>query len=396
MVAAILTASAGAGVIKGCGHAWLHDGDTDMQARVFEYQLFRDGIYPNPRIDVSPPTRSRRFTVYPPYALPQFIPFFEPGGKLQGRVMIEMLSALSLGVMGAWGWRRFRPWGVPMAAIAAVSGGAIAGNSNCFALGQFSIICMGFVALQLILLERGRPVAAGICWALAMIKPQIAIAFAPLFLFGEGVVGLLTGIGILLALSLGACAWTEVSPFALVDEWLFRSRLKFNADGGLPALYAQWVSLNQRFLVGIGLATIAAGGLWLQRYASRRGSIDRLLAAAVIPVLCMITIYHRNYDHVMLWPLLLATLEQALARRQRIDAFVAVATAVSLFAPERLFGLVPFAVEARALVWIGAAVHLFRTRGLSPGGQSPLEAAAPHNAEPLGGDLQGCDRGSQA
>ena len=395
-MAGILAASAGAGFIKGCRHAWLHDGDTDMQARVAEYQLFRDGIYPNPRIDVPPPPRSRRFTVYPPYALPQFIPFFEPGGKLQGRVIIEIVSALSLGVMAAWGWRRFRPWGVPMAAIAAVSGGAIAGNSNCFALGQFSIICMGLVAMQLILLERGRPVAAGICWALAMIKPQIAIAFAPLFLIGEGVVGLLAGIGILLALSLGACAWTEVPPSALVDEWLFRSRLKFNADGGLPALYAQWVGLNQRLLVGIGLATIAAGGLWLQRHASRRGSIDRLLAAAVIPVLCMITIYHRNYDHVMLWPLLLATLEQALARRQRIDAFVAIATAVSLLAPERLFGLVPFAVEARALIWIGAAVHLLRARGLSPLAPRPLEAAAPSSDEPVAGGLQGCDRGSQA
>ena len=256
MVAGILAASAGAGVIKGCRHAWLHDGDTDMQARVAEYQLFRDGIYPNPRIDVSPPTRSRRFTVYPPYALPLFIPFFEPGGKLQGRVIIEIVSALSLGVMAAWGWRRFRPWGVPMAAI-------------------------------------------------------------------------------------------------------------------------------------------AAGGLWLQRHGSRRGSIDRLLAAAVIPVLCMITIYHRNYDHVMLWPLLLATLEQALARRQRIDALVAIATAVSLFAPERLFSLVPFAAEARALVWIGAAVHLLRARGLSPLAPRPLEAAAPSSDEPVAGDLQGCDRGSQ-
>ena len=98
---------------------------------------------------------------------------------------------------------------------------------------------------------------------------------------------------------------------------------------------------------------------------------------------------------VKLWPLLLATLEQALARRQRIDAFVAIATAVSLLAPERLFDLVPFAAEARALIWIGAAVHLLRARGLSPLATRPREAAAPHNAEPLGGDLRGCDPGSQ-
>jgi hypothetical protein len=52
---------------------------------------------------------------------------------------------------------------------------------NALAQGQFSILCMGLIVGQLVLLENGRHLGAGICWALATIKPQIALPFALAF-----------------------------------------------------------------------------------------------------------------------------------------------------------------------------------------------------------------------
>ena len=50
-------------------------------------------------------------------------------------------------------------------------------------LGQFSAACVGLVTLQWLLLQRQKPLLAGLCWALAMIKPQIAVPFVlPLLL----------------------------------------------------------------------------------------------------------------------------------------------------------------------------------------------------------------------
>lgn len=340
---------------EGCRHAWLRHGDIDMQSRFREYALFRDGIYPDPALEAPPPPYRARVSVYPPYAFPLFAPFFEPGGSIQGRFMIEGLSAASIGFMGAWAWRRFRHRGVAVAALAAVTAAAVA-KGNAIAMGQFSIICMGLVALQMWLLDRGHPAAAGVCWAVAMIKPQIAIAFAPLFLVGGATTGLVTGLTVLLALSLGACAWTEISPFAVCEHWLLRSNLEFNGHGVITQWMARGTGLSLRHLVGVGLALVVAAGWSIRRWSSASKDTDRLWIAATLPVLCMLAFYHRSYDNIMLWPLLLATLERALTRKTPADGLISALTALSLIVPERLVASVPFIDLARMLMWIGAAV----------------------------------------
>jgi hypothetical protein len=71
---------------------------------------------------------------------------------------------------------------------------------------------MGLISLQCWLLERQRPLPAGFCWALAMLKPQIAAGF-PLPLLRRGNrCGLLLGLAVLLVLAGVALTYTHVSP----------------------------------------------------------------------------------------------------------------------------------------------------------------------------------------
>ena len=59
----------------------------------------------------------------------------------------------------------------------------IRGLNLCLTLGQFSAACVGLLTLQWLLLQRQKPLPVGLCWALAMIIPQIAVTFAlPLLL----------------------------------------------------------------------------------------------------------------------------------------------------------------------------------------------------------------------
>lgn len=360
LFSALLVSFAATIVGVGIADAWLRDRDGDMQRRESEYRLFRDGIYPDPAVEKPPAGRKPVRSVYPPWALPLFTVFFEPGGKLQGRLVIEALSLTALMTMGWYGWCRLRPHGIAPGLVGAVVAAAIVGNASALALGQFSIICMGFVAAEMLLLEAGRPVAAGFCWALAMLKPQIGIAFAPLLLTKGRGIGLVAGVALLAALSLAACAWTDVHPSSLLDRWLVRNRLEFNGHAGLQNAIQAWTGLSQRTLVAIGMGLVASvAGVLLLRTDSTVAP-DALRLAAPLAAVGMLAVYHRHYDNVMLWPTMLALLERAIRTGDRADVAISSVLAATLLVHPRLVGQVPFWPGATVAVWAFAAWWLVR------------------------------------
>ena len=372
-------------LIVGAAHAW-RGGDVDMGQRLREYSLFRRGVYPCHALETDP-GGLRTYSVYPPYAFPLFVPCFEPEGGVQGRVMIESLSVASLMVIGLYAWRRFKPTsGTAVAAVAATLSAAIAGNGNAFSLGQFSIICMGLIAQAMILLGQGRPVAAGICWALAMIKPQIALCFAPLFLVGANIRGLVGGLGVLGILSLAACEWTEVPLRAVVEHWFFRSRLNFNGDAGVPRAVAAWTGLSQRHIVGLGLVAIAGVALGVRRRMAKIGDVDLLPLAGLFAVIGALAFYHRHYDYIMLWPTLLAAFAVADRRRDRASLAIVAVMFLSLAIPERWLKDVPYQLLVRSAVWVATGLWAFVVSlpnltpaipGLKPERQSSSSSAGP-------------------
>lgn len=97
---------------NGLVQAWRHDFP-DLHERLDKWRLFRDRIYPSGRL-ASPEQRALtqfRTSVYLPWALPLFRLMFAGGGALQGKLLIQALSLLSLGLLACLGWRSLRPWG---------------------------------------------------------------------------------------------------------------------------------------------------------------------------------------------------------------------------------------------------------------------------------------------
>ena len=348
-------------VIRGIRFAWTV-GDFDLQTRAAEYAAFRDGVFPNATLE--PPIAGRRipYSVYPPYALPMFAFFFEPGGLLQGRLLVEGLSIAGLIVIGLHGRRELLFAGPALAAVGAFAGPAITGTIGAFAASQFSILCTVLVTLQVMLLERRRPLAAGACWALAMLKPQIAAAFALLFLADRQWRGLVFGVMVLLALSLGACWWTDVSPLRLVRHVLFESSLRFVEAPQTfgPGKLAAALGISGRLLQFAALALLAGLAVAVIVFVRRwRHRVDLVALAGAAGAIGELLCYHQFYDHIMLAPTVVALLALAYTKPTPATIGLAAAVSVSVWLPQRILHAIPGQEIARALLWATAAAVLF-------------------------------------
>lgn len=349
---------------KNLRHAWMFDGDADMQARVAEYAVFRQGIYPNRTLEPEVPQGRRvPYSVYPPYALVMFVPFFEPGGKVQGRVVIELLSLVSLVAIAAYGYRLLRDSGTAAASLGVVAALAISGNGNVIGMGQFSIICAGALLMQIMMLERDRPLAAGAWWALAMLKPQIGVAFAGLFIARREWRGLALGIAVLGALSLAACWWTEVSPLALIEHWTQHMYVGFAEGYSMPSRLAAAVGIHPRVMhLGLAASLLVLVPILFASRLIPATRVDPLFLAAIASMLGCSLLYHLFYDNIMMFPLLFAAFAAAAHRPTPGRIAIAAAVGVSLWVPQRVLEWVHGEWLLRPAVWAACAAALFLVR----------------------------------
>jgi hypothetical protein len=287
------------------------------------------------------------------------VPLFEPGGVLQARVIIAVASIASLAVLAVGAWKVMRPWGIPAAAAVALIPFATTGNKFVFVLGQFSLWCMGLVFIQMWLIRRNRPLAAGACWALAMLKPQIALPFGLLFLLRGQIRGLGLGLAMLALLSGIACAWTELTPWRVLRFWAFDMTYSFSEDGfGLgPGTLASWLGVDHRAVQVVMAVALAVIGVLVFRFLRRRGHESLLPIAGLLGGLGMVFFYHRLYDVAMLFPAVLATFLVAASGRNRWALAIGAATTATFLLPNRRIIPGPFVEEiVLAALWLSAGI----------------------------------------
>ena len=349
---------------RGLHLAWTSQGG-DLWDRYTEYRWFREHVYPNRQIAGPGTAAAVPWSVYPPYAFPLFAIFFEAGGFALGKALNGLLALASLGVIGGFGYRQLRFAGQPLALFGAMAGAAIAGNMTTFALGQFSMLSAGLIALQVIFLGRGQSVAAATCWTLAMIKPQIALPFAALFLLRQQWLGLAGGTALLTTLSLGACWWTGVAPASVVRSWWFGS-LNWTLDSGTgPGPLALVFGISPRLAQGgallLLLGLVLAIALRLRRQPGRPALLP---LAAICALLGMMLSYHRFYDNIMLFPALVAVLVMAVRAPSWFSIGLSAGMALSVCVPASVANAVPGHASICASIWTLTAIALWLRRDL--------------------------------
>ena len=271
------------GLANGFALGWRPDMSRDLLERFQEYQVFLQRVYPHPEISADRAIEGMRSSVYFPYAFPMLALLFGGGNWLAGRFLIGVIAVVSLLFLGWFSYRELRFAGRPMAWLGAVTALAINSNSPILTMGQFSSGCTALLVLQLELLRRNRSLAAGGCWALAMIKPQIALPFALLFAWRGQWRGLALGAGVLLALTLFTCAWTEVSPWRIASHWLMRDRMAYT-QGNIGLLQSSLFDglltprTIQLLLAGAAFLLLALLARWL---TTQRDAVDPLVLAGL-------------------------------------------------------------------------------------------------------------------
>ena len=357
---------------KGMSFAW-RGQDCDHVSRAEEYASYESGVYPNKRLRVPGREVATIHSVYPPYAFPMMGPYFWSGSREIDRVVLEVLSLGAVVVLAfqaravlAGAGVELRLWGVLGLPL------AFSGNLDGMAVGQFSMICMGLLGMQVMLQERGRVNAAGICWALAMLKPHLALPFAMLFPLQRQSRGLVVGLVVLGVMSGWALWWTGVTPGAFWRGGPGTEKLTFVTVRYAAGLWVEYTGMPPRMasaagLVVVALVVLAAG---MERVRERLGLLP---AAGLSGLLAYVLFYHRSYDNVLLFPLWLVCL-RGFAERPTVWAFVVFgAFGFTLYVPSIFLNFSDVLLVATLVVPVAAAVLLW-WRGQAGGLRERLRA----------------------
>jgi len=391
---ALLALAAAAGIGRGLVILGLAEAGKDLHQRFNEWRLFRDQIYPSPHLADAAAKALPYFTttVYLPWALPLFGVLFAAGGMLQGKLIISTLSLASLALMAAIGWRTLKPlgrragWLGLLTPLAMTGTNGMAINGSGLAQGQFSILCMGLISLQWILIARRRPLSAGVCWALAMLKPQIALTFVLPLLRRRHWSGLVAGTGLLLALSGVALLHTRTDAGALMISWfrVLPSFISESHSNSMDLLFS--VKPEQRVpifgAIAMLLITITVLLAWLSRVFAFRPIPMRawqilnnhpLELAGICGLVGLLSFYHRAYDNIMLFPALLAAWRASLSQPRWSTLMITVLMTLSSWSPDGLAIAVPAIRALNVLIWsLGSIWLLWRILASSrPGTKAP-------------------------
>jgi hypothetical protein len=312
--------------------------DCDFQSRADEYGEFAAGVYPNVRVKRPDKPRAKHHTVYPPYALPMFGAFFGNWSFETARMVLQAGSLMALIAMTVYGANSLARYGMAAALLGAAIPWAFSGNRAAMSAGQFSIICTGLLVAQMHFQTKGRDLLAGAVWALAMIKPQIALPFAILFLSSRQMRGLAFGSVILAILSAFALLWTDFHLSNFLRDGLLSERLRFVSENSYSAgLWINALNISPRLAAAGAVLFLGALGL-LVWFLAWRINLPILLGAAACSALGYSLFYHRRYDNMMLFPLALALVDFYFKRGFTKFQWIAFgAFFVSVFLPAGIF-----------------------------------------------------------
>lgn len=336
----------------------------DFLQRADECRFFSAGIYPNGNIAPKHGPPPNVYTVYPPYAFPLFALLYSAESLKLSLFILNLCSISSLFLMMWLGWRTLAACGTSTAFLGVAMALGLAGNGSCLLRGQLSLICMGLVILQMVLMKCNKPIPAGLCWALAMIKPQNAISFALLFLMRNQVIGLLFGALLVTILTSGALFWTSTSPMELLHVMTTGNALSFIHEPKVVIGVCSLTPHMSPLLLVIGALALFLGASWYLVSITKDLKIPELTAFALCATLGFLLFYHHHYDTVMLFPLLLELVRNFLSGEERgsaVNAVTIIMLGTAVYFPLWIMNLSPILMSLYLMAPLLALLLLFHS-----------------------------------
>lgn len=152
-----------------------------------------------------------------------------------------------------------------------------------FHAGNFAVPVLVATALMAVCLNRGKDALAGVCWAFAMLKPQIGLAFAVPLLMLRRYKTCFVAAGICLALSVVPALMCHASPVDMIFQGARGSTYAFMGSGTFPCFLREFLPGDSGIIAGLLVGAIICAVMTRMLCASgARDHVVILMPAAVV------------------------------------------------------------------------------------------------------------------
>lgn len=183
-----------------------------------------------------------------------------------------------------------------------------------FHAGNLALPVLLSSALMAVCLNRGKDALAGVCWAFAMLKPNLGLAFAIPLLMRKKFLTCFVAAGTCLALTVISSLLCGTSPFALVLQGPAASAFAFMGCGTFPYFLCGMLSGSLDIMAGVAVGAVVC--LMMTCVLVRAGFRDWIVLAMPAAVVGAAWSYSQCYCFTMNW-FFFVVLVAALVRRPR-------------------------------------------------------------------------------
>lgn len=267
---------------------------------VWHGDIIKPPFRPNVNSTVSGPEFTEDINAYAPWEYTYLLPLsFLPRSVAWGFYFCLMMGAL--GYLFAVGYEKGRTrFGTWEAALFVGAGPLLliaypAWSNAC--IGNFSILVLAALVAMSRALDKGKEVRAGVLWALAMVKPQIAIIFAVPLLMRKRFLTCFVAGAICVVASFVPAVMCHISPLTLILQTPAANTFMFHGCGTWPYLFCGIFGHSLDICIALVI------GLLLCVFLTRRlpPNVPWLGYLTPAAICSMSWTYVSTYGHVMAW-----------------------------------------------------------------------------------------------
>jgi hypothetical protein len=329
----------------------------DLFLRWQEQQYIYRGLYPYDvkagSSYVDPDIGAVTSGGYPPWSFFTGFLFFPNISWELTRWYHVFLNIIALTVVAYFSYRIGAKYSRERGIFSMASVLAISSHATTLNVGQYGIIINALSIAGMFCLEYRRNVFAGLLLAMAMAKPNISIFYFFPLLIKRRIQGIIAFCLYMIFALVNIWIITKINPVYMLDRiWQQYQHFAKQGTSSLNILLEFGVSNNLAIILIaiLGFTVISAAIYWC-----RDRSLLTLFAAGA--VIARLIFYHRIYDNLMLFFLLLAVLEKMFDRPNKKAITVFTLVGLSLWIPAKIVDL-PYISSLQFSIWIVALIYL--------------------------------------
>ena len=283
----------------------------DFTFRMNEIQCLRRGVnpfdvwhadirlppyFPNNRPDLRSDECNEPINAYAPWEYTLMMPLSFFPRKIAWMIYLAFMFAC-LGIIVAAGYKmgytlRGNVWDGILSASVPVAMSIYPIWSN-FCIGNLIVPVMAAIVAMAWSLNRGRDIAAGVCWSIAMVKPQAAILFAVPLLWRRKFTTCTVAAALCVLLSIPPALMCNTSIVKLIMQTPAANAFLFTGCGTYPSVFCNGAGGSLDILMGLAIGLICCVIMtWTIRDLE-----DWLLFMMPAAVVSMCWTYVQTYAH---------------------------------------------------------------------------------------------------